>query len=62
VVLVGMGAAERRAVYARAQERSRRVIREADSVLTLKLHGGRYVPVRFVERGRERFVGDPELV
>jgi hypothetical protein len=49
-------------VYKRAQEKSRRVIREADSVLTLKLHGGRYVPVRFVRRGGERFVGDPELV
>jgi cytochrome P450 len=57
-----MGAGERRAVYKRAQEKSRRVIREADSVLTLKLHGGRYVPVRFVRRGGERFVGDPELV
>jgi Cytochrome P450 len=57
-----MSPAERRAVYARAQERSRQLLREADSVLTLKLHGGRHVPVRFVKRGCERFVADPELV
>lgn len=56
-----MGAAERRALYARAQARSRDTIRQADSVLTLKLHGGRHVPVRLVRRGCERFVSDPEL-
>lgn len=57
----GMGAEARREVYRKAQEKSRAVIREADSVLTLKLHGGRHVPVRFVKRGGERFVGDPML-
>jgi cytochrome P450 len=56
-----MGAEERRSVYKKAQDKSRDTIRQADSVLTLKLHGGKYVPVRFVERGRERFVSDPEL-
>ena len=56
-----MGAAERREVYKKAQAKSRQTVSEADSVLTLKLHGGRYVPVRFVRRGCERFVGDLEL-
>ncbi len=52
---------ERREVYRKAQEKSRHTIRQANSVLTLKLHGGLYVPVRFVKRGRERFVADPML-
>lgn len=56
-----MGPRERRAVYARAQARSRETMRQARSVLTLKLHGGRHVPVRIVRRGCERFVSDPEL-
>ncbi|KAK4104621.1 cytochrome P450 [Parathielavia hyrcaniae] len=42
-----MGAAERRALYRRAQEKSRETLRLADSVLTLKLHGGRHVPVSY---------------
>jgi cytochrome P450 len=57
----GMGAEERRKVYARAQEKCRETTKLANSVLTLKLHGGRHVPVRFVKRGTERFVSDPEL-
>lgn len=57
----GMGSEERREVYRLAQAKSRETIRQANSVLTLKLHGGRYVPVRFVKRGGERFVGDPML-
>ena len=56
-----MGEAQRRVVYGKAQEKSRDTVRQAISVLTLKLHGGRRVPVRFVERGRERFVNDPAL-
>ena len=56
-----MGSEERREVYRLAQAKSRETIRQADSVLTLKLHGGRYVPVRFVKRGGERFVSDPML-
>jgi cytochrome P450 len=56
-----MSKAERREVYAKAQEKSREIVSQADSVLTLKLHGGRYVPVRLVKRGCERFVSDPEL-
>ncbi|AEO63476.1 4d5276ab-6fbf-45e8-b7dd-1188ee630c2f [Thermothielavioides terrestris] len=60
--VAAMGPAERRALYRRAQARSTETIRQADSVLTLKLHGGRHVPVRLVKRGMERFVSDPELV
>jgi cytochrome P450 len=56
-----MGSEERREVYRKAQEKSRHTLRQANSVLTLKLHGGRYVPVRLVKRGRERFVSDPML-
>jgi cytochrome P450 len=56
-----MGQEQRRAVYGKAQDKSRDTVRQAISVLTLKLHGGRRVPVRFVERGRERFVNDPAL-
>jgi cytochrome P450 len=56
-----MGPAERRALYAKAQAKSRETIRQANSLLTLKLHGGKFVPVRFVKRGHERFVSDPEL-
>lgn len=56
-----MSEEQRRAVYGKAQAKSRDTVRQAISVLTLKLHGGRRVPVRFVERGKERFVNDPEL-
>ncbi|KAK4042705.1 cytochrome P450 [Parachaetomium inaequale] len=42
-----MGVEERRGVYKKAQEKSRDTIRQADSVLTLKLHGGKYVPVSY---------------
>lgn len=56
-----MTPAQRRELYRKAQDRSQDIIRSARSVLTLKLHGGRHVPVRLVERGRERFVNDPEL-
>ncbi|KAL2168246.1 hypothetical protein VTG60DRAFT_254 [Thermothelomyces hinnuleus] len=56
-----MAPAQRRALYRKAQDKSRETIRTANSVLTLKLHGGAHVPVRLVKRGRERFVSDPEL-
>ncbi|KAK4191431.1 cytochrome P450 [Podospora australis] len=42
-----MEPAARRAVYAKAQEKSRQIIKGATSLLTLKLHGGNHVPVRF---------------
>ncbi|PKS05762.1 hypothetical protein jhhlp_007591 [Lomentospora prolificans] len=51
-----MGRAEKERVYGMAQERCRRRMGEATSVLTLKMHGGEDVPVRLVRRGEERFV------
>ncbi|KAK0727093.1 cytochrome P450 [Lasiosphaeria miniovina] len=39
-----MGAEERRRVYAKAQYRSRDTLRQATSILTLKLHDGKFVP------------------
>ncbi|KAK4229610.1 cytochrome P450 [Podospora fimiseda] len=56
-----MSPAEKRAVYAKAQDKANGILKSATSVLTLKLHGGTHVPVRFVKRGAERFVNDQEL-
>ncbi|KAK1780792.1 cytochrome P450 [Copromyces sp. CBS 386.78] len=56
-----MGVEERRRLYKRAQEKGKETLLQAKSVLTLKLTGGRHVPVRFVRRGAERFVGDEGL-
>ncbi|KAH9893066.1 cytochrome P450 [Xylariomycetidae sp. FL2044] len=47
---------ERARVYALATARSRKTLRDASSLVTLKLHGGAHVPVRLVPRRRERFV------
>lgn len=47
---------EKEDVYRKATERSRQTLRGASSIITLKLHGGKSVPVRMVRRGRERFV------
>ncbi|KAK4456724.1 cytochrome P450 [Cladorrhinum samala] len=57
-----MSSAEKRAVYAKAQEKSQNVLKSATSLLTLKLHGGENVPVRLVKKGKERFINDLELV
>ncbi|KAK0720776.1 cytochrome P450 [Lasiosphaeris hirsuta] len=55
----GMSAEERRALYAKAQEKSRATLGKVSSILTLKFNGnGLFVPVRLVKRGSERFVGD----
>lgn len=43
--------------YKAAQERSRRTVAAATSVITLKLQGDQKVPIRLVKRGEERFVG-----
>lgn len=51
-----MGRSERERVYKQAQERCRETIDGARSRLTLKLQGGKHVPVRLVRRGEERFV------
>lgn len=48
-----MGPGERRAVYERAKARARKAIGESETVVTMQMRSG--VPVRFVERGRERF-------
>jgi cytochrome P450 len=45
---------ERKAVYGKAVERARRLIRGSEQTLTLKMERER-VPVRFVKRGKERF-------
>lgn len=54
--VAAMDTAARRHVYAKAQARSREILRGASTVLTLKLHGKSAVPVRLVPRGQERFV------
>lgn len=41
--------------YRAAQERSRKTVEAATSVLTLKLQGDLKVPIRLVKRGEERF-------
>jgi 3-methyladenine DNA glycosylase AlkC len=51
-----MGTEERERVYRLAQERCRKRMSEATSVLTLKMQPGEDVPVRLVRRGEEKFV------
>jgi cytochrome P450 len=48
-----MGTEERRGVYEKAKAKARKAIGESETVVTLQTRSG--VPVRFVERGRERF-------
>ena len=50
-----MRRAEREKVYEKAMSKARKLIRESETVIALKMHGK--VPVRFVERGKERFMG-----
>ncbi|KAL1890202.1 hypothetical protein Cpir12675_005495 [Ceratocystis pirilliformis] len=45
----------RRSVYKQAQDKFEDTMTQCISIITLKLHGA-YVPIRFVERGNERFV------
>ncbi|KAK8073672.1 hypothetical protein PG994_004571 [Apiospora phragmitis] len=51
-----MDRTRRAAVYRKAQDSSRKVIASASSLLTLKLHGNKFVPIRLVPKGQERFV------
>ncbi|KAK7946724.1 uncharacterized protein PG986_011045 [Apiospora aurea] len=51
-----MDRTQRAALYKKAQASSRKVIASSSSVLTLKLHGDKFVPVRLVPKGQERFV------
>ncbi|KAK3686047.1 cytochrome P450 [Podospora appendiculata] len=60
--VAAMGAQERRQLYRRAQDKCRATIDEATTVITLKLNGGKHVPVRLVRRGSERFVRDEALL
>ena len=51
-----MTRSEKEELYGKATRRSRETLRQAQSVVTLKLHNGKHVPVRLVRRGQERFV------
>jgi cytochrome P450 len=51
----------RKTLYKKAQDSSRDILRQATSVLTLKLHGSKHVPIRLVRRGEERFVDIVDL-
>jgi len=46
---------QRRALYNKAQVAARMKLREASSLITLKLHPG-FIPVRVVKKGEERFI------
>lgn len=46
---------EKRAVYKKAQDKARKTIRGATTIITLKLHPG-FIPVRVVKKGEERFL------
>lgn len=50
-----MSRQEKGEIYNKAADKSRQTMREATSILTLKLHG-KVVPVRLVPRGEEKFV------
>ncbi|KAH7360992.1 cytochrome P450 monooxygenase-like protein [Rhexocercosporidium sp. MPI-PUGE-AT-0058] len=52
-----MGREERRMLYEKAIERAEKVIRRSEQTITLQMLPGDEVPVRFVERGTERFWG-----
>jgi cytochrome P450 len=50
-----MGIEEKRAVYGKAIERARNVIRRSEQTITLQMKRGDQLPVRFVARGKEKF-------
>ncbi|KAF4595340.1 cytochrome P450 [Ophiocordyceps camponoti-floridani] len=54
--LEAMSKEDKRRVYGLAQKRSRLVMEEARTLVTLKLRGKQHVPLRMVPRGSERFV------
>ncbi|KAF6813005.1 cytochrome p450 3a21 [Colletotrichum sojae] len=51
-----MSREERAKLYKKAQDKCRKTLRTASTMLTLKLPHGTTVPLRIVPRGRERFV------
>jgi len=56
--LEGMGIEERKEVYGKATEKARTGIARCEQkVITLQMKKGDNVPLRFVERGTERFAG-----
>ncbi|KAI1462627.1 cytochrome P450 [Annulohypoxylon moriforme] len=57
----GMSKDEKTELYKTAQKKSRETVKLATSVITLKLHGNKYVPIRLVRRGDERFVNWVDL-
>ncbi|OTB07102.1 hypothetical protein M426DRAFT_54298 [Hypoxylon sp. CI-4A] len=54
--VAGMSQDEKAKLYKTAQRNSRDAVKGATSMITLKLHGSKHVPVRLVRRGDERFV------
>ena len=55
-----MSDGEKRELYQKAMDRARETIKTATNLLTLKLHGARggdkFIPIRVVKRGEERFL------
>lgn len=51
-----MSKEQKKALYAKAQAKARDTMRAATSLITLKLHGNKFVPIRLVPRGQETFV------
>jgi cytochrome P450 len=51
----GMGKEERRKVYQKAIDKAEMVIRRSEQIITVQMLPGDRVPLRFVERGMERF-------
>ncbi|KAK0100414.1 hypothetical protein ONS96_007691 [Cadophora gregata f. sp. sojae] len=52
-----MGSENRRELYGKALKRAKEIIRRSEQTITLQMLPGDEVPVRFVERGKERFWG-----
>jgi cytochrome P450 len=50
-----MGKEERRKVYKKAVEKAEMIIRRSEQIITVQMLPGDKVPLRFVERGTERF-------
>jgi cytochrome P450 len=51
----GMGREEKRKVYAKAVEKAEMIIRRSEQIITVQMLPGDRVPLRFVQRGKERF-------
>jgi cytochrome P450 len=55
--VAGMGKEERKKVYQKAVEKAEMIIRRSEQIITVQMLPGDRVPLRFVERGGERFGG-----